>query len=95
MLTSREIQALNAILDDAIAKSAEEGDGDPMFHEVSVDEVNPFPDKRTQSDVYDTLAQRGLIECSGSEDLNGEEIVEYVCITPKGLEILKSAKGVN
>ena len=95
MLTSREVQALDAILEDAIVKSKEEDDGDPVFHEVNANGVNPFADKRTQSDVYTSLAKKELIECSGTEDLSGGEIVEYVCITPKGLDALKSAKGVN
>lgn len=95
MLNSNEVQALNAILEDAIIKSKEEDDGDPIFHEVNVSDVNPFPDKRIQSDVYKSLAMRGFIECSGTEDSSGGEILEYVCITPKGLEALKSAKGVH
>ena len=95
MLTSREVQALDAILEDAIVKSKEEDDGDPIFHEVNANDVDPFADKRTQSDVYTSLAKKGLIECSGTEDLSGSEILEYVCITPKGLDALKSAKGVN
>lgn len=95
MLNSNEVQALNAILEDAIIKSKEEDDGDPIFHEVSVNGVNPFADKRIQSDVYKNLAMKGFIECSGTEDPSGGEILEYVCITPKGLEALKSAKGVH
>ena len=95
MLTSREVQALDAILEGAIVKSKEEDDGDPVYHEVSANGVNPFADKLTQSNVYTSLAKKGLIECSGTEDLSGGEILEYVCITPKGLEALKSAKGVN
>ena len=95
MLSSREVQALDAILEDAIVKSKEEDDGDPVFHEVDANGVNPFADRRIQSSVYDSLAKKGLIECSGNEDPNGGDIVEYVCITPKGLEALKAAKGVN
>lgn len=95
MLTSNEVLALDAILDDALKKSIEEDDGDPLFHEVEAGGVNPFGDKRTQSDVYTSLAKQGLIECSGLEDSSGGEMVEYVCITPKGLEALKAAKGVN
>lgn len=94
MLTSSEVQALDAILEEAIVKSREEDDGDPVFHEVNTHDVNPFADRRTQSDVYTRLAKKGLIECSGGEDLGGT-VSEYVCITPKGLEILKSAKGVH
>lgn len=94
VLTSREVQALEAILEDAIVKSKED-DGDPVFHEVNANGVNPFADKPTQFDVYTSLAMKGLIECSGTEDLSGGEISEYVCITPKGLEALKSVKGVN
>jgi hypothetical protein len=93
-LTSEEVQALDAILEDALVKSKEEDDGDPIFHEVNAKGVNPFADKRTQSDVYDSLAKKGLIECSGYEDLSGAS-EEYVCITPEGLDALKAAKGVN
>ncbi len=95
MLTSREVQALDAILDDALVKSKEEDNGDPIFHEVDVDGVNPFADEQTQSDVYDSLAKKGLIQCSGTEADDGREILEFVCITPEGLEALKTAKGVN
>jgi len=95
MLTSRETQALEAILEDAIAKSKEEDNCDPVFHEVGANGVNPFADKRTQSEVYTSLAMKGYIECSGTEDPSGGEMLEYVCITPKGLEALKSVKGVN
>lgn len=95
MLNSREVQALNAILESAIVRSREEDDGDPVFHEVNANDVNPFTDKLTQSNVYTSLAKQGLIECSGIEDQNGGEILEYVCITPKGLAALKSANGVH
>jgi len=91
MLTDRELQALNAILEEAIIKSKEEDDGNPIFHEVNADSVNPFDD----TEVYDSLAKKGLIECSGSEDEYGNEKLESVCITPKGLEELKSTKGVH
>ena len=93
MLTSEEVQALDAILNDAIVKSKED-DGDPVFHEVNAEGVNPFADKRTQSGVYTSLAKKGLIECSGYMDVTGKS-EEYVCITPEGLEALKAAKGVN
>src|SRR5688572_19402755 len=92
VLTSEEVQALDAILEDAIVKSKEEDDGDPMFHEVDANGVNPFADRRTQSRVYTSLAKKGLIECSGDVDSSDGE---YVCITPEGLEALKAAKGVN
>ena len=94
MLTSKEVQALDAILDVAIVKSKEEDDGDPVFHEVDIKGVNPFADERTQSIVYDSLLKKGLIEGSIGEDVTGETW-EYVCITPQGLEALKAAKGVN
>ncbi len=94
MLTSNEVQALDAILEEAIVKSKEEDDGDPVFHEVNTDNVNPFSDMRMQSDVYAGLAKRGLIECSVGEDRIGN-VFEFVCITPEGLEALKSAKGVH
>jgi hypothetical protein len=61
VLTSREVQALDAILEDAIVKSKEEDDGDPVFHEVNPNGVNPFADKRTQFDVYTSLAMKGLM----------------------------------
>ncbi len=85
------MQALDAILEEAIVKSKED-DGDPVFHEVDIKDVNPFSDKKTQDDVYTSLAKQGLIECSGGEDTDGNAF-EYVCITPQGLETLKSAKG--
>ena len=94
MLTREEVQALDAILDDAIVKSKEEDDGDPVFHEVDANGVNPFADRGTQDRVYDSLAKKGLITCSGYEDTSGVEM-EFVCITPEGLEALKAAKGVN
>jgi hypothetical protein len=37
-------------------------DGDPVFHEVNAKGVNPFADKQTQSDVYDSLAKKGFIQ---------------------------------
>ena len=95
MLTNTEVQALDAILEGAISKSQEEDDGDPVFHEVDANGVNPFADKGTQADVYTSLAKKGLIECNGIEDLSGGEMVEYVCITPEGLKALKAARGVN
>lgn len=94
LLTSEEVRALDAILDRALVKSTQEGDGDPIFHEVDVTGVNPFADSRTQSIVYDSLAKKGLIECSGYEDTTGAT-AEFVCITPEGFEALKAAKGVN
>jgi hypothetical protein len=95
MLTNREVEALEVILDEAIVKSKVEDDGDPVFHEVNINSVNPFADELIQSDVYTSLANKGLIECSATEDSNGDEIMEYVCITPMGLEALKSVKGVH
>jgi hypothetical protein len=94
VLTSDEVQALNAILEVAIIQSKDD-DGNPVFHEVDVNDANPFVDKRTQSDVYTSLAKQGLIECSGTEDPSGAEVLEYVCITAKGLEALKAVKGVH
>ena len=97
VLTGKEVQALNAILDEALLKSKEEDDGDPVFHEVDVKGVNPFADKSTQDEVYDSLAQKGLIQCSGLnvDPVTDEAEEEYVCITPEGLEALKAAKEVN
>lgn len=92
MLTNEEVRALEAILDDAIVKSKEDDDGDPVYHEVDAKGVNPFVDRRTQDRVYDSLAKKGLIECSGDPDSTYDD---YVCITPEGLEALKAAKGVN
>jgi hypothetical protein len=88
------VLALGAILDEAIVKSQEEDDGDPIFHEVNIKDVNPFEDERTQSGVYDSLAKRGLIEGSIGEDRTGK-VFEYVCITPKGLQTLQLAKGMH
>jgi len=95
MLNSNEVLALNAILEDAIVRSRDEDDGDPVFHDVSVSGVNPFPDTLTQSDVYQSLATKGLIECGGTEDSSGNKILEYVCITQKGLDVLKLEAGVH
>lgn len=97
MLSADEIQALGAILDAAIVNSKEEDDGDPVFYEVNAEGVNPFADKRTQSIVYDSLARKGFIECSGTnvDPVTDEAEEEFVCITPEGLEALKAAKGVN
>ena len=94
MLTNDEMQALDAILEEAIVKSREEDDGDPIFHEVNTDDVNPFADKQTQDVVYTNLAKQGLIECSAGDDQSGN-VFDCVCITRKGLETLKSAKGVH
>lgn len=94
MLTNAEVLALDAILADAIIKSKSD-DGDPVFHEVAVNDVNPFGDKQTQSDVYIDLAQQGLIQCSGTDDPSDGEIIEYVCITPEGLDALKVTKGLH
>jgi hypothetical protein len=88
------VQALEAIFEDAIVKSKEEDDGDPIFHEVDITGVNPFGDPRTQSRVFDSLTNKGLIEDSIGEDATGKTW-EFVCITPAGLEALKAAKGVN
>ena len=93
MLNSNEIRALSAILEDAIVKSKDEDDRDPIFHEVNFKDVNPFSDACTQSDIYDILSSKGFIECSIFEDRNGSE--EFVCITPRGLEALKSASGMH
>lgn len=94
-LTDNEVQALNAILEEAIVKSKEDDDGDPVFHEVDFVSVNPFSDALLQSDVYDSLAKKGLIECSAMEEVRSGKVTEFVCITPEGLEALKSAKGVH
>lgn len=94
MLTNAEVLALDAILADAIVDSKDD-DGDPVFHEVDANKVNPFADKRTQSDVYISLAQKGLIQCSGTDDPSEGNILEYVCITPEGLEALKFTRGVH
>ena len=95
MLSNNEIEALEAILDEAIVKSKDEDDGDPLFHDVDINSANPFADKLVQSDVYTSLANKGLIECSATEDLNGNVIMEHVCITPRGFEALKSSKGIH
>ena len=95
MLTNNEMQALNAILDEALVKSKEEDDGDPLFHEVNVNDVKAFGDEQLLGDVYTILGNKGLIQCSGSVDERGNEVLEFVCITPEGLDALKSAAGVN
>jgi hypothetical protein len=93
-LTSEEVQALDAILEEAIAQSSED-DGDPVFQEVKVNDVNPFTDEKTLDEVYTDLSKQGFIQCSGPEDENGNEVLEFVCITPEGLEALKAAKRVH
>ena len=94
MLTENEVQSLNAILDRAIAEA---DDGDPEFQEVAAADVNPFSDTLTQSGVYGDLSTNGLVHCSGpaGEPDKDDEVVEFVCITPTGLEALKSAMGVH
>lgn len=94
-LTASEVLALNAILEVAIVVSKEEDDGDPIYHDVDVARVNPFEDMSTLDAVHDRLAKHGLIECSGEVDDQDEEIPKWVCITPQGLEALKTAKGVH
>jgi hypothetical protein len=94
MLTSNEVQALTAILEEAIVKSSEEDDGDPVFHEVNTNDVNPFSNKQIQSEVHESLLKLGLIEGSISDDGSGK-VFEFVCITPEGLDALKSVKGVH
>ena len=40
-------------------------------------------------------ASKGLIECSGADDLGGTEIPQYGCITQKELGPHKATKGVK
>ena len=89
MLNDLEVQALNAILDRAIAEA---DDDDPEFKEVAAANVNPFGDAITQSSVYDSLSKKGFVQCSGSPD---DEASDAVCITPSGLTALKEANGVH
>lgn len=93
-LTNSEVLALDAILEAAILQSGDDDDGDPVFQEVASDGVNPFADASALSEVYDSLSQKGLILCSALVEEGGDE-VEFVCITPDGLEALKAAKGVH
>ena len=93
MLNNVEAQALKSILDAATIDSKKDDDGDPIYHEINIKNVNPFHHERVQSDVYDRLSEKGLIDCSASEDKNGRE--EYVCITREGLEALKLSSGIN
>ena len=95
VLTEEEVRALDAILKGVLARSQEEGEGDPLFHAVDASGVNPFPDARTQSEVYKGLARKGLIACSGSRALQGGGLVVHVFMTPKGWEALKAARSVN
>lgn len=89
MLNNAEIHALKSILDAAIIASRQDGDdGDPVYHEVNINEVNPFHHKRVQSDVYDRLSEKGFIDGSITQFGDGAE-EEHVCITPRGLEALK------
>lgn len=94
MLTEDEVRALNAILDKAIAEA---DDGDPEFQEVAAADVNPFADLITQFNLYDALSTKGFIQCSGppGDPYEDDEEVEFVCITPTGLEALKAARGVH
>lgn len=93
-LTNDEVQALDAILDEAIDQSSED-DGDPVFQEVAVEDVNPFPDEQTLDEVYTELSRKGFIQCSGLVEEDGSAVLEYVCITPEGLDALKATKGVH
>lgn len=95
MLNEFEVQALEAILAEAIVKSEEEDDGTPVFHEVNVEGVNPFGDKAVLDAVYVSLEEKGLIECSLLDELGASKPEEFVCITPKGLDALKCARGVH
>ena len=95
MLNDSELQMLTAILEEALIQSKEGNDVDPEYHDVDVNNLNIFNDKLIESQVYDSLAMKGFVECSGNEDENGDEILEYVSITPKGLVALKSLKGVH
>lgn len=91
MLTSNEIKALDAILAEAVDKSAAEDDGDPLYHEVLLTDVNPFPDKVTQKKVYESLSQKGLIDGSVYMHMGTEE--EFVCITQQGYEAFLAASA--
>lgn len=93
MLTSKEIKALDAILAEAVDKSAAEDDGDPVYHEVLLTDVNPFPDKVIQSEVYDSLSKKGMID--GSIMDPGGDPIEWVCITQDGYDALLSARGTH
>ena len=76
MLNNAEIHALKAILDAAIIAIRQEGDdGDPVYHEVNINEVNPFHHKRVQSDVYDRLSEKGFIDGSITQFGDGIEQV--------------------
>jgi hypothetical protein len=95
MLDDSELQMLSAILEEALIQSKERNDVDLEYHEIDVNNLNIFNDKLIESQVYDSLAMKDFIECSGYEDEKGDEILEYVSITPKGLVALKSLKGVH
>lgn len=93
MLTDIEEKALIAILDEAIEQTGD--DVDPVYEEVPLESVKPFGDPLVQSKVYDSLAAKGLIQCSGDEDDHGRAVFEFVCITPEGWDALKATKGLQ
>jgi hypothetical protein len=92
--TSLEVRALDAILEAALIDSKDDN-GDPVFHDVDASCLTQFTDKAALSDVFENLARQGFIACSGMEDVDGNEVAEYVSITPDGLEALKAAKAMN
>ena len=83
MLSDSEARALEAILNEAIIDSQDD-DGDPVFHDVNVKAVNPFGDRRTQSEVFTSLSKKRLIECSGMEDLSGTKSLSSSALRRKG-----------
>jgi|GEM_PF-3504972 len=95
MINDKELEILNALLDKAMILSKEGITADPENHEVAVKDLKIFNDDVLESKVFDDLAIKGLIECSGNEDENGNELLEYVSITPEGLKAIKSIKGVH
>ena len=95
MLIEDEVKALSAILDKAIEEA---DDGDPEFQEVALKDVNPFGDHAALMVVYGPLSKNGFIQCSGplGDPLEDDDsLVEYVCITPSGVQALKAASGVH
>jgi hypothetical protein len=95
MLNHQEIMALSAIFEQATHENADGDAADPVFNEVAANSVNPFAEAQILDEVYTTLSRKGFIQCSGSENEHGNEILEFVCITPDGYEALKTTKGIH
>jgi len=63
MLNDSELQMFGAILEEALIQSKVRNDVDPEYHDIDVNNLNIFNDKLNESQVYDSLAMKGFIEC--------------------------------